>query len=377
MTTAGTPTATGTQPVDSSATASDKPSVDLYQGVRLLGLKWPPVGDLTTRYSVPKPWTPALTVEAQTRELLKNEPTLQLVAAEQTLEKLRVLYANQVELDGETCPQAQSTKTRITSKEKEVEKLGKNADVTGGAAANNRIQSARNDFAGNEAVRVQRAARGVAEADHRLELDLQALTQAEEEIATRRQALIEAHRESCIAWKEYHAQRDLFAEQVSATLLTNLQVGDVHLPEADDSEDEEAGKDPQSLYNLRTSRTEADIPVLTDKPADPEFAVLSAMWARWQLLDPTQTLPPCTYTQLGADVNAVKFLVGQAIWADLYGERAVLPAEIMPNQLASLAYVAIGRANWAITLSEEQKRLAKEALQEARSTQKRARLALC
>ena len=115
-----------------------------------------------------------LSVEEQTRELLKHEPFLQLVSAEQVLEKLRAILINQVEIDGEQCPEAQATRARITEKEAEVAKLGKHADVTGGAAANHRIQEAKSKFAGNEAVRVQRAARGVAEAEHRLQLDLDA-----------------------------------------------------------------------------------------------------------------------------------------------------------------------------------------------------------
>ena len=120
-----------------------------------------------------------------------------------------------------------------------------------------------------------------------------------------------------------------------------------------------------------------NIPALVDKPPEAEFAVLSDMWARWQLLDPTQTLPPLTFSQLGADINAVKFLVGQDIWKDLYGEAVVVPGVIMPCQLAHFAYIAIDRASLAITISEEQKRLAQESLKEARTTQKRARLALC
>jgi hypothetical protein len=47
----------GTQDADSGANGDDGPRVDLYQGAVLLGLKWPPVGDLTSRYSIPKPWT--------------------------------------------------------------------------------------------------------------------------------------------------------------------------------------------------------------------------------------------------------------------------------------------------------------------------------
>ena len=373
---AAVPPPGGTQGSNGGTPISNKPLVDPLQGAMLLGLKWPGVGDLTSRYSIPKPWLPTLSAEDQARELLKHEPSHQLGKAELMLEKLRSMHATQVELDGENCPRAAETKVRIADKEREVERLGKNADVTGGAAANIRIQEARSHFAGNEAVRVQRAARGLAESDQRRDNDLRALDQAEEEIATRRQALLDAHRESTLAWKTYHAQRDSFAEAVSAALLTNLTIGDVHLPDADESDEENVGKDPQVLYNLRSTLSEDSIPALVDKPPQAEFAVLSDMWARWQTLDPTQSLPPMTYQQLGADVAAVKFLVGQALWADFYGEAAVTAGEIMPCQLAHFAYVAINRANLAITINEEQKRLAQEAVQEARTTQKRARLAL-
>ena len=45
-------------------------------------------------------------MEEQACELLKHEPPSQLAKAEQKLEKLRSMYATQVELDGEKCPRA-------------------------------------------------------------------------------------------------------------------------------------------------------------------------------------------------------------------------------------------------------------------------------
>ena len=48
----------------------------------------------------------------------------------------------------------------------------------------------------------------------------------------------------------------------------------------------------------------------------------------------------------------------------------------MPSQLAQFVYTALCKANWAITVSEEQKRLARESLMEARTTPKKARVAL-
>jgi hypothetical protein len=277
-------------------------------------------------------------------------------------------------------PLVAPTREKVTALEADVAKFGKQADKTGGAAAAHRINNARSKFAEKEALRKQRAEKGKADAAKRIDADLEAIRQAQEELELRRATLIEAHQESLKARDDYHAARDTFAQAVESKLLAKVSSGDVHLPDADISDTEEAttpgAKDPQELYNRTTQVTLDDLPEVKEKPEEPIFAALTAMWHRLGPVDIAYVIPPCTYNQLGATEEAVKLLVGQKVWTGLYAEDTVDADEILPHQLVQLVKVALDRAHFAITVNEELKKQATESMAEARTTQKRARLAL-
>ena len=337
------------------------------------------LGSLDARFPCPEGWTPPKSAVELVTAASAASANDRLTVLDESIAELEKGLAMMKSLDLDSSQIAE----KLGKHTAEREKLGK-LPQKGLKAAAHRWEQASSKARAEAEERMAWEERGALNATKRLQDDLDALDAAATEIASRRLEVTAAHSKSAQAWTDVAVLKAAYDKEVvvcfqekAKACSTGAGSEDVSTEENSDEFSEvaeDAADEPCPLHDLclrvdLVAMGPVPTLVLTEASA-PQRKALDALHAASKSIPEDDTIPHCTYAQLGL-VDAehaamVAGMVGADMWNQLYGHRAITANHWVPTQMARVLRKQVERVMAQLPVDVVAMQVAQERMAVAR-----------